>query len=143
MPQNGYTLGRDIAVDITTANGPIRIPVIISFDAKPKVNSIEVIPLNGQTDELLIPKNWGGTIEAERQDATLDAYWAQFEADYYNGIERLPGTITETITEANGSVSVWRYQKVQLHFTDPGKKEGDKTVRQTMTFTATRRVQVA
>jgi hypothetical protein len=143
MPQNGYTLGRDVAVDIVTAYGTLRIPQIISFDAKPKVNSIEVTPLTGLTDELLIPKNWGGTIEAERMDATLDAWWAQWESDYYNGVNRAAGTITETIEESSGSVSVWRYTGVQLHFTDPGKKSGDQTVRQSMTFTAQRRIQVS
>ncbi|MGA7584836.1 MAG: hypothetical protein WCB03_02290 [Rouxiella badensis] len=143
MPQNGYTLGRDIAVDIVTAYGTLRIPQVISFDAKPKVNSLEITPLNGLTDELLIPKNWGGTIEAERQDATLDAWWAQWEADYYSGVNRAAGTITETIEEVNGSVSVWRYTNVQIHFTDPGKKSGDQTVRQSMTFTAQRRIRVS
>ncbi len=143
MPQNGYTLGRDIAVDLNTSYGVMRIPKIISFDAKPKVNSLEITPLTGLTDELLIPKNWGGTIVAARQDATLDSFWAQWEADYYAGNAQSTGTITETIEESNGSVSVWRYQTVQFHLSDPGAKEGDKEVRQTLTWTARRRIQVA
>jgi hypothetical protein len=142
MPQQGYTLGRDIAADLNTSFGVLRLSKVISFDAKPKVNSLEVTPLNGQTDELLIPKNWGGTIEVERQDDTLDAYQANFEDAYYNGVPLGTGTITETITESNGGVSVWRYQNVNFHVSDPGKKEGDKTVRQTLAWTARRRIQV-
>ncbi|WAT04117.1 hypothetical protein O1V64_17960 [Rouxiella badensis] len=58
-------------------------------------------------------------------------------------MNRAAGTITETIEEVNGSVSVWRYTNVQIHFTDPGKKSGDQTVRQSMTFTAQRRIRVS
>lgn len=142
MPLNNYSVGRDIKVDINTAYGTVTIPVIISFDAKPKVNQIDVTKITGETDTLMIPKNWEGTIEAERQDATFDTWWAQWESDYFNGVNRAAGTITETITEQNG-VSVWRYTAVQFNFTDPGKKQGDQTVRQTFTFTAKRRLQVA
>ncbi len=108
-----------------------------------KSAALEITPLTGLTDELLIPKNWGGTIEAERQDATLDAWWAQWEADYYNGVNRAAGTITETVEEVGGAVSVWRYTNVQIHFSEPGKKSGDQTVRQSMTFTAQRRIRVS
>ena len=143
MPLSGYTVGRDIQVDINTAYGSVTIPVVISFDAKPKVNQNEITRLTGETDTLMIPKNWDGTIEAERQDSTLDTWWAQWESDYFAGINRAAGTITETITENNGGVSVFRYAGVQFNFTDPGKKQGDQTVRQTFTFTAKRRLQVA
>ncbi|HHL2824778.1 TPA: hypothetical protein ACQ431_003009 [Citrobacter murliniae] len=142
MPLNNYTVGRDIKIDINTAYGTVTVPVVISFDAKPKVNQLDVTKLTGETDTLMIPKNWEGTIEVERQDATLDTWWAQWESDYFNGVNRASGTITETITEQNG-VSVWRYTEVQFNFTDPGKKQGDQTVRQTFTFTAKRRLQVA
>jgi hypothetical protein len=121
MSLNGYTVGRDIQVDINTAYGVVTIPVVISFDAKPKVNQIDVTKITGETDTLMIPKNWEGTIEAERQDSTLDSWWAQWESDYFAGINRAAGTITETITESDGGTSVYRYTGVQFNFTDPGK----------------------
>lgn len=140
--QGGYNTGKDVAVDINGPYGPIRIPKIISFDCKPKTTSQEITPLNGLTDELLIPKGWTGTIEAERVDGTLDDWWAQFESDYFNGINQVPATITETIAEVNGGLSVYRLTHVILKFEDAGKKEGDKTIRQTMSFTARRRYKV-
>lgn len=140
--QGGYNTGKDVAIDINGPYGPVRIPKIMSFDSKPKTTSQEITPLNGLTDELLIPKGWTGTIEAERVDGTLDDWWAQFESDYFNGINQVPATITETISNPDGSLSVYRYTHVILKFEDAGKKEGDKTIRQSMSFTSRRRLKV-
>ncbi|WP_337022545.1 MULTISPECIES: hypothetical protein [unclassified Pantoea] len=142
MPSLGYTVGRDIAVDINTPAGKLRIPKIISFDAKPQVATQKITPLNGLTDELQIPTGWHGTISAERMDATLDDFWAKWEDNYYNGIDQPRGTITETITEASGTVSVYRYEGVSFHLTDAGNKQGEKTVNQTLSWTANRRKKV-
>ncbi|QBJ80514.1 hypothetical protein [Aquitalea sp. USM4] len=140
--QGGYNTGKDVALDINGPNGPIRISKIMSFDSKPKTTSQEITPLNGQTDELLIPKGWTGSFEVERTDATLDTWWAQFESDYYNGVPQAAATITETISETDGSVSVFRYTNVIMKLEDAGKKEGDKTIRMSVSFTARRRIKV-
>lgn len=142
MPTLGYTVGRDIAVDINTPAGKLRIPKIMSFDSKPQVSTQKITPLNGITDELQIPTGWHGTITAERMDATLDDFWAKWEDNYYNGIDQPRGTITETITEANGTISVYRYEGVSFHLTDAGNKQGEKTVNQTLSWTANRRKKV-
>ncbi|MBN7122895.1 hypothetical protein BSU01_14420 [Erwinia billingiae] len=142
MPQLGYTLGRDVAVDINTPTGKLRIPKIMGFDSKPQVSTNKIVPLNGISDELQIPNGWNGTINAERQDGTLDDFWAQWEENYFNGIDQQKGTITETITESNGTVSVYRYEGVSFHLTDAGNKTGDKTVAQVLSWTANRRKKV-
>ncbi|MBV8048998.1 MAG: hypothetical protein JO171_17750 [Paludibacterium sp.] len=138
----GFNTGKDVSLDINTPNGPMRISKIMSFDSKPKTTSTELTPLNGQTDELLVPKGWSGTFEVERTDATLDKWWAQFETDYYNGVSQPAATITETIQEVDGSTSTFRYTNVILKLEGAGKKEGDKTIRQSVTFTARRRLLV-
>lgn len=143
MPQAGYSLGRDVAIDIVTPDGVLRISGITSFDAKPNVDSKQITLLTGNTDELLTPKNWSGTIEVARKDATLDKFWATWEDNYYNGVDNGKSTITETITEPDETVSVFRYEKVQLHLTDAGKKEGDKQITQVLAWTARRRKQVS
>ncbi len=56
MPLSNYTVGRDVQVDINTAYGVVTIPVVISFDAKPKVNQVDVTKITGETDTLMIPK---------------------------------------------------------------------------------------
>lgn len=141
--QNGYNTGMDVALDINAAGGPIRISKIMNFDSKPKVTNTEITPLNGQTDELVVPKGWTGSFEAERTDATLDDWWATFEANYYAGVQQDPATITETIQEPGGGSSVYRYTNVIMTLTGAGKKEGDKTIRQSVSFTARRRLKVS
>ncbi|MEB0133605.1 MULTISPECIES: hypothetical protein [unclassified Pseudomonas] len=141
--QGGYNTGKDVSIDINGPSGPIRIPKLMDFDSKPKITSTEITPLNGLTDELNIPKGWTGTFTAERTDATLDNYWAQWEADYYAGVNQPASSITETISEPDGSTSTFRYTNVQLKLDDAGKKEGDKTIKQTMSFTARRRLKVS
>lgn len=140
--QGGYNTGKDVSLDINGPYGPIRIDKIMKFDSKPKVQNQEITPLNGQTDELMIPKGWTGTFDVERTDSTLDDFWAQFEADYFNGVSQAPATITETIAEVGGGVSTYRYTNVVLKLEDAGSKEGDKTIRQSMSFIARRRLKV-
>ena len=140
--QGGYNTGKDVSIDINAASGPIRISKIMNFDSKPKVTNTEITPLNGLTDELMIPKGWTGTFEAERVDSVLDDWWAQFESDYYNGVNQPAATITETIQEVGGGITTWRYTNVIMTLTDAGKKEGDKTIRQSVSFTARRRIKV-
>lgn len=143
MPLQGYTIGRDVALDVMTSSGVLRFDKITKFTRKPKVGTQEIVPLNGQTDELQWPKGWNGTITIERTNSTADDWQAQWEDDYFNGVNRDPSTITETITESNGSVSVYRYENVQLHLTDAGDASGEKTVAQEFTWTARRRKKVA
>ncbi|OQS42335.1 hypothetical protein [Chromobacterium haemolyticum] len=145
MPLNGYTVGNDTSVDIVDPyGGPINLAKIINFEAKPKTNSVEVTALNGQTDEMLIPKGWSGTFEVERTDSTLEDFWARWESDYYNGAPQLPSaaTITDTTLENNGSRTTYRFTKVQLKLESAGKREGGKTVRMQVSFTAQRRLKV-
>lgn len=142
MPQLGYSLGRDVAVDINTPTGTLRIPKVTKFTSKPNISTNKITALNGITDTLQSPVGWDGTFDAERMDSTLDDFWAQWEDNYFNGIDQQAGSITETITESNGSVSVYRYETVSFHLTNPGDKEGDKTIKQSLSFTANRRKKV-
>jgi hypothetical protein len=143
MAINGYTVGNDIEVDLNTQYGLVSIPKITSFTAKPKYSDSDVTAMSGKTDTLLIPINWSGTVEAEKQDDTIDAFFALVENNYFNGVSITPGTITQTIANPDNSVSVYRFPGVQFKFTDAGKYEGNKTVKQSLEFTAPRRVKVS
>lgn len=142
MADQGYSLGRDVAIDIITASGPLRLPKVTKFSSKPKFANQEITTLDGNTDELLTPKGWEGDIDIERTDGTADNYQSQWEDNYFNGVSNGTITITETITETGGSTSVYRYEGVVLRLENAGTKQGEKTITQSFKFTARRRKKV-
>jgi len=143
MPQNGFSVGRDYSLDIITQNGPLSFGLIISFSSKQDSTEKKIKGLDGITRPVRFFDGWSGNIEVTRQDDTLDAYFAQLEEDYYNGLTEQGCTITETITEVDGSVSQYRYLGVLLKYDSAGNKSGDDTISQALSFMASRRKKVS
>lgn len=143
MPINGFTVGRDISLDFNTATGPLTFGLITKFSKKQDTTEKKIKGLDGITRHVRFPQGWSGNIEIERQGPELDNYFAQEEDNYYAGIDEQGGTITETITEASGAVSQFRYIGVLLKFDDAGDSAGDETVKQKVSFLASRRIKVS
>ena len=143
MPVSGFTVGRDLALVINTASGTLRLSLMTNFDAKPTVVDGKVLGMDGVVRHIIHHQGHTGSITIERQDSTLDDFWCQQEEDYYTGFNNAEGYISETITEANGTVSQYRYTGVVLKLTDSGKYSGDKTVQQSLEFMASRKKKVS
>lgn len=143
MPVNGFSVGRDVALTINTPEGVVRFPLITGFDAKPEVATQKVKGLDGLVRNVVFHDGWTGSFDIERQDSSLDDYWAQIEADYFAGFSSGAATITETITEVSGAVSQYRFDGVVLKLDDPGNWKGDATVKQKLSFMASRRIKVS
>lgn len=144
MPFNNFSIGKDVVLDVITPTGPLQLPVTTTgFEAKPQYNTIKSIALDGVNRETLVPTGWEGTITLDRQNAAIDSFFAQYEAAYYAGQNLKTGTITETITEADGSVSQFLYTGVMLKFDESGNKTGDNKIEQKVGFFASKRLQVA
>ncbi|WP_118181301.1 hypothetical protein [Paraburkholderia phosphatilytica] len=143
MPLNGFTVGRDLAVNIQTSTGPMSLSLITKFTARPETTDVKVKGLDGRTRHLIFPDGWAGSFEVERQDATIDTFIALQEANYYAGMNLEASTITETITEVDGSVSQFIYTGVIFKLDDAGDWAGDATVKQKLAFVAETRVQLS
>ena len=143
MPMNGFSVGRDVSLSIVTAAGPLRLSLITGFSAKPNTAETRVKGLDGITRYLRFPDGWAGSFDVERQDSTVDDYFAQLEANYFAGINEQPATITETITEPSGAVTQYRYIGVLLKLDDAGTYQGDATVKQKLSFVANRKLKLA
>jgi hypothetical protein len=145
MTVNNFTTGRDVSVQINTANGPLLIPAsaILSFKANPEVTKLRSKGLDGITRNAVIPDSWQGSITIDRLDQTVDNWWAQVEADYFANRATAPATIIERIQEQDGTVSTWRYEGVCLTLDEAGDYAADKKVEQTLSFEAARRVRVS
>lgn len=143
MPMNGFSIGRDVTLTIVTSSGPLNLSLITEFQSKPDTTTQKVKGLDGITRPLRFFDGWSGKFMVDRQDATVDSYFAQLESDYYAGVNEQPASLTETITEVDGSVSQFRYLNVLLTLDDAGGWKSDATVKQTLSFMAARRLQVS
>lgn len=143
MPQSGINVGSDARFDIITAAGTLSLPTLENFSSKPVTARSKVRPLNGPPIHLKFPDGWEGSFSVARTDSTLDDYFAAEEAAQYAGANLAAGTIHETITEVNGTVSQYLYTDVQLYFDDAGEKDALKEIRQKVSFIASGRQKVA
>lgn len=144
MPASEYNVGRDIALTIyTTDAGPLDFGLQTKFDAKPVYAEIKVVGLDGVMRPAYLPEGHQGNFDYVRQDSQIDDYFCALEANYYDGGDLPSGTITETITEVDGSISQYRYEGIALKADDAGSWAGNKEVALKVDFMASRRRKVA
>lgn len=143
MPINGFTVGRDATLTIVTASGPLNLNLVTGFSSRQDSQETRVKGLDGVTRHVRFYDGWSGSFSVERADSVVDDYFAQLESNYYAGLNEQPATITETITEVNGSVTQYRYLNVLLKLDDAGSFAGDATVKQRLSFVSARRQKVA
>jgi hypothetical protein len=142
MPVNNFTVGKDVSLVIQLPTGPLTL-TLTDFGAKPKTTTLESKPLSGIKQHAYIPDGWELSFKLDRLDETADSFWANFEAQYYAGANQLAGTIYETISEADGSVSQWRFANVVVKLDNAGDYSGDKKVEQSFSGMASQRIQVS
>ncbi len=75
-------------------------------------------------------------------DPNVDIYFAQREADYFNGVNQQGGTIFESIVEKDGSITSFRYTNVILKYDSAGDWKGDSLIAISVSAMASRRYQV-
>jgi len=143
MPVNGFSVGRDVTLTIVTASGPLNLNLITGFHKVQQTVETKIKGLDGVTRHVRFFDGWTGGFDIERADSTVDDYFAQLESNYYAGINEQPGTLTETITEVNGSISQYRYLQVLLKYDDAGNWAGDATVKQKLSFVASQRQKIS
>lgn len=146
MPVNGYTVGRDVTITVTgPGNTSIVIPAaqVTQFEAKPLKREDWARPLNSPPKPLYIPDGWRGTVEVERQDASLDSFQANFEANFWNGQNMLPGSVLQTITEDDGSVTQWQFPQAMFWVEEPGVYKEPGPIKQRLEFCAGIRTRVS
>lgn len=142
MPQSGISEGSDARFDILTPTGLLSLPTLLSFDAKPSPHKVKTNPLTGVPIMQQFPDGWEGSFDVARQDSTLDDYFAMLEAAQYAGANIAAGTIHETITEVNGTLSQYMYTGVQLFFDDAGNYKALSNVIQKVGFWAATKIKV-
>jgi len=139
MPLDGLTSGIDHKITITDINGVQQFSIIEDFSAKEDAPISTQIAMDGQVRHPKFHQGWSGSFTLQRNTPFTDTYFALQEASYYLGADQIPATITETITENDGTVSQWQYSQVVLVFDDAGTFSGTDIVKQRVSFMAARR----
>src|SRR5690242_2966779 len=121
MPINNFSVGKDVSLTAITSYGPLTLIGLTDFTADPMTTDLKSKAIDGTPRFGFIPDGWKGSFKLDRLDASIDTYWAQVEADYYAGKNLQAGTINEIITEADGSITQWRYDGVVLRLEKAGE----------------------
>lgn len=143
MPTNSFNIGRDVTLDIVDpVEGVLRFALKTSFEASPEYDELKSKALDGLPRHAYLPTGHKLTFEFDRADSRIDSYFARQEANYFAG-QKLPNvSVTETISEVDGSVTQWRYTEVALRLTKGGSWKGDGIATQTVEGMASKKVQV-
>lgn len=136
MPINGLSVGRDIVLNFTNSSGSITTNRIKMFSAKQKTSNRETAALDGINRHINIPMGWEGNFEMERTSSVIDNYFANVEQIYYSGQNIPTISITETITNPDGSISQFQYIGVVMTLESSGDWKADEYVTQKVQFSA-------
>lgn len=143
MPMNNFNVGRDVTLNLVGFDGVIKdFTLLTHFDSKQQANHIQVKGIDGVVRHLMIPDGWDGSLDYERQDDSIDSYFASLEQSYYDGQNIAAATITETIVQPNGSIVQYRFTGVMFKLDDAGGYTGDQTVKMKISWVASRRLKV-
>lgn len=143
MPINGFNIGKDVSLNVTSAKGPLALDITTGFEFTPKYKEVESHALDGTNRNADLPAGGNGKFNLDRASSVVDDFFCQQEADYYNGVNLTVGTITETVTEVSGAVSQYRFEGVTFRLEDGGKYKGDDKIPVTVAFKYTRRKKVS
>jgi len=143
MPINGISVGKDIIIVLNDNNGNVVTNRVKSFVSKQKTSNRETIALDGINRHLNIPTGWEGSFEMERTSSIIDQFIYNIEQAYDSGATVPLISITETITETDGSISQYLYQGCVIQLDSAGEWKGDDLVTQKINFMASSRQALA
>lgn len=145
MPMNGFSLGKDLSIDIFAPGGATPIlsfALRTGFSPRQLTTQIKIKGSDGKNRNLYIPEGWEGSIDFTRQNSLIDDYFARLEAEYYSGLNGAPAQITETILNPDTSISQYRYTDVVMKYGNAGGWMSDNEIKLQIDWCASFRIKV-
>jgi hypothetical protein len=135
-----FTVGTDVSIDIyDPQDGSFTsITGITDFNARPMTQDLEHHGLEGKDAFATIYRGWEITAGYDRMDGKTDRYFAEREARYRSGLPQQTVTITQTITERDGSQSQYRFSGVEMKQDETGTYNREDKVTGRITARGTR-----
>lgn len=142
MPINGISVGKDTIVTMDDNNGNIVTTRAKMFSSKQKTSNRETVALDGVNRLLNIPIGWEGSFEFERTGPEIDTFIDNLEQAYMSGGPVPLITVTQTVTESDGSITQYQYQRCVVQYDNAGEWKGDDYVTQRINFSGSARQQL-
>ena len=147
MPLNSLSVGRDTTIVLNDPNsgavgGVPNLLYVTTFDTKQDNTKLKSKGLDGTVRHAVEPEGWSGKIMLDRGNQNLDILFGILEDAYYAGTNVLPQTITQTIQEADGSVTQWQYIGCAISYDEPGNWANGKFIAQSVGWCASKRNQL-
>lgn len=137
-----YNIGSDTKLTIVSNGVVLASQILTEFDFQQMTAQLDSTGLDGVNRYDDIEKGWHGTLTYDRADSSIDAYFAAKEAGRYAGQKQPRVYITQNDTNVDGSVSIFRFERVTMTLQDGGRRTGDTKVTQRVAWRASKRVQV-
>jgi hypothetical protein len=137
---NPYNVGSDTAIVIIISGVVIGATILTSFDYKQKTTQLDSKGIDGVNRYREVEEGWDGTLEYDKADNVMDAFFAAKEAARYSGGPAPIATITQTDNNADGSTGRYRFDGVALKLEEGGARTGDAIVKQKVAWVASRRI---
>jgi hypothetical protein len=142
MGYNTFNIGRDgsqITIFDSVA-GQVTFSGKVGFDSRARTKKLEHESINGTTHFRNVPNGHEGTFEFDRMDSSIEAYFAQLEANFFAGLPPPVVVITQTINESDGNVTQFQYIGGQLDLEDAGKWRGLDKVSPRVAWRASKKI---
>jgi hypothetical protein len=142
---NTFNIGRDgLTLSVFDALlGQVDFDGLTGFTAKPRYKKLESEGSDGVTRFRDVPNGHEGTFEIDRQDASVESYFAQKEANFFALLPPAQSVITQVVNELDGSVTTWQYMNVELALENAGDWKSLEKVALQVSWRASKKIQVS
>jgi len=132
MPANGFAIGGDLQLSLVDPiQGQLTFNILTMTDSKQLTQRIKSVAINGQTLYAELPEGWEVDLDFDKSGASLLNYVAANEALYLdNGGSIPPLTLSQSITEVDGSVNQYQLTGGALKLSNAGHFKGNDKVTQ-------------
>jgi hypothetical protein len=124
-PANSFSVGKDLAVILVGPTGVVQLPKITGWHFEPQYDSFSSKPLDGPTRKLDLPDGHNFSIKYDREDATVDNFFALIEAAYWAAGGFVPTfTMYAYITERSGGQTTFEFVEATVKYKQGEWKTG-------------------
>jgi hypothetical protein len=135
------TISRNDNYALVTLDGP-KTKFESSDDSE--LIKTEVIDNGGRPSHLMIPDGWSGTIEVEKTSNDFASLYAFLQANYYTNGPPIYFTITANEPSSDRlSIATYQFTQVQFHKYKPGTWEKKSSVKASIEWAASERLEIA